>query len=255
MLLQFHTSALIAWLLIATRLAPLFFLTPLDFVGRLPVRVRLMIILLLSMFVGLVSGILDSPGISLERELLVLLVLGEFSVGLVLSLGLHAWVGLYLLAGRIMDFQTGLGAAGVFNPGAVSQDALLGTFLVSLGVVLFFVLDMHHYTIAVLVAAFHVIPFGKLWAAWPIEQVVSIYGWMFSFALVVAAPIVVAQLLVDMMSAMAGRSMPQFNIYFVMLPVKIMISMVLLAMSAPFWMTVVTKTSVVGQQYWQSLLQ
>lgn len=224
-----------AVLLVAARLAPLFFLTPLDFVGRLPGRIRLMIILALSLFLVVALGLADALVVPGSTGVLAFMLLTEVSVGLVLSLGLHALVGLYLLAGRIMDLQTGLGAAAVFNPAAASQDALLGTLLVVLGTTLFFVLDMHHHLIALLVAVFGHLPPGTFWPVWPVETVVAHYGWMFSFAVVMAAPILVGQLLVDVAVGLTGRNMPQFNVYFVMLPLKIAFSLGLLALCMPLW--------------------
>ena len=57
---------------------------------------------------------------------------------------------------------------------------------------------------------------------------------MFTFAMAIAAPVVLVLLLVDAVVAVMARTMPQMNIFFLSLPLKILVGLLTLALSVVY---------------------
>ena len=138
-------------------------------------------------------------------------------------------------AGWLMDIQAGLGAATLFNPGSQGDaQSLLGTALMLLATVMFFLLDLHVELYRVMVASVQVLPLGGHAGKLQLSGVMDLVGNSFLFALIVVAPVALGLFAVDVGVGYATRSMPQANIYFLVLPLKIGMAILLLAATLPF---------------------
>ncbi|HZR33832.1 MAG TPA: flagellar biosynthetic protein FliR, partial [Nevskia sp.] len=67
-----------------------------------------------------------------------------------------------------------------------------------------------------------------------IEAVVSQSALLFAYGLALVMPVVVGLFLVDVTIAVVSRSMPQINIYFVALPLKVFAGLALLAAAVSY---------------------
>lgn len=237
-------------LLVSVRLAVLVYATPLDAIGRVPGMIRVLIILGASV---LLVNLLDMPvwgnAPSHLFELLVM-GLGEVVIGLTLVLGIHAAIGSFMLAGKILDFQSGFGSAGVFNPATQSQDPLFGTVLTLLAVSLFFALDFHHYFIRGIVYSLETLPPGSILQGLMPDLVIRQFGYMFIYGVMISAPVVFMLLLIDVGVGFMARTMPQMNVYFAILPFKIMAALILLGLSIRYLQPLVERIYLDAFQYW-----
>lgn len=160
--------------------------------------------------------------------------LSELAIGLVFGLVILVPQASLHMAGWLVDVQAGLSAVTLFNPGAEGDmQSPIGTALTLLGTVLFFMLDLHLDFYRMLVASVQVLPVGQGGAHLDLDALFGLLGSSFLLGLMVIAPVMLGLFAVDVGVAYASRSMPQANIYFLVLPLKIMIALLLLAATLP----------------------
>jgi flagellar biosynthetic protein FliR len=102
------------------------------------------------------------------------------------------------------------------------------------GILIFLVIDGHHFVIEALALSFRAIPVGGVIVSQPFaDQLVSMTGLMFVVAVKLAAPVLVALFLTNISLAVMARVMPQANIMAVSFPLTIAVGIVVLSSSIP----------------------
>lgn len=160
-----------------------------------------------------------------------ILLIAEFGIGLVLAFSVHLVFGALHFFGRLLDMQIGLGAAGIFNPTIGNMDTLMSTALVLIGTMLFFTLGFYALLFRGLAASLEIVPLGSGFALHGGERIISLIGSEFMLGFGVVAPVVIVLFLLDVMIAFASRMMPQVNIYFISLPLKIGLGLICISIS------------------------
>jgi len=162
-------------------------------------------------------------------------VAGELTIGLVFGLVLLIPQAALHMSGWLVDVQAGLSAATLFNPGGQGDmQSMLGSALMLLATVLFFTLDLHLDLYRALVASVQVLPVGQAGVHLDLSAFLGLLGSSFVLALMVVAPVLLGLFAVDVGVAYATRSMPQANVYFLVLPLKIAVALLLMAATLPF---------------------
>ena len=251
--IEFETSWIISVLLVSIRLAVLMFATPLDGMGRVPTKVRIYFTLGMSALLVNVVGVevIEMPN---GLTQLIIMAMNEFIVGLALAFGIYAAFAAFHVGGRLLDFQTGFGAANVLNPVDNTQSPVIGTLLVMLAALVFFLLDLHHLWLRGIAYSLEVVPIGTRFHGLNIDLIVAQFGKVFVYGLVVAAPVVIGLLLVDVGVAVMARTMPQMNVYFLFLPLKIFLGLTLLALSLRYMLPLIETILKNIFVYWHLLL-
>lgn len=161
--------------------------------------------------------------------------LGELLIGFVFGLAILVPQAALHMSGWLLDIQAGLGAASLFNPGSQGDaQSLLGTALMMLATVLFFVLDLHLDLYRALIASSQAMPIGSAAARLDLTGFLGLLGSSFLLGLMVVAPVMLGLFAIDVGVAYATRSMPQANVYFLVLPLKIIVAMGLMVVTLPF---------------------
>ena len=226
---------ILAVLWISLRVSALFFLTPFDAFGRLPRRVKAIFVLAVSfIFLQHAGGAI--PAIPNTFFQWASIAISEVVVGLLMAFGIYCAFSAVMFAGRVLDFQAGLGAANILNPATNSHDPLIGTILTMLFTALFFLSGMHIYVLKGISLSFSVLPVGAGVGNLSISDVVRQFGIVFIYGFMLAAPVVLVLALIDLAVGFMSRSMPQVNVYFLFLPLKIYISLLLLGISFKFYL-------------------
>ncbi|KNB72739.1 flagellar biosynthetic protein FliR [Brevibacillus reuszeri] len=167
----------------------------------------------------------------------VIYVIKEALVGLILGYICEMMFIAVQVAGGMMDMQMGLAMANVIDPKTGAYIPITGNFKNMLAVLYFFSINGHHMLIRGIMSSYQVIPVDKMWAAIGSENVmmmaVKVFQNMFLSAFMMAAPIVVALFLVDLSLGIIAKSVPQFNIFVVGLPLKLLASFSLLIVVMP----------------------
>ncbi|MES9938935.1 MAG: flagellar biosynthetic protein FliR [Candidatus Thiodiazotropha sp. 6PLUC2] len=242
-----------AVLLVAARFSPIFLLTPLFAVAKVPTRVRVLLVLALSYL--LVTG-LDLKHIESLSTFSALFhaLLIELMLGVMLAFGFFAAFGAFLFGGRILDFQMGFGVASLVDPATHIQTPLIGTVLNLMAVITFFLLDGHHMLVRGLVYSLDKIPPGSSVRELDPQVVIAHFGLMFVYGLAVVAPAVVTLLLLDVGMAVAARTMPQVNMFIIGFPLKIFLGLMVLALSLSYMGPLLEKIYASVFLYWSRLI-
>lgn len=232
MLARFDMAWLVAVFLVSLRLGALFLIAPGFGTMRMPMIFR--VILTVGLAAAL-AGALGPHAAPAPDTALGLLASGlaEVAVGGLLGFGLVAAFGAFAVAGRAMDMQIGFGLANLIDPTSRTQSPQLGTLLNLFALAVFFGLEGHHALIRGLAASFETIPPGSGLAGIGAGALAAQFGIAFSAGLAFAAPVIAFLLLIDLGLAVMSRAMPQMNVYFVALPLKIFAGLLMLALSLP----------------------
>jgi flagellar biosynthetic protein FliR len=224
----------LAWLttvfLLSLRLAGLFMMTPVFGAMGIPRIVRVLFIA--SLGVALASGF---PQWRAPADLgfagLMLAGASELMLGATMALGILIAFAAFSVGGRILDVQIGFGIAQIFDPVTKRNMPIVVTALSQIAIVVFFTTDGHHALLRGLAYSLDRFPPGQFWpmadaASAIIKQVAA----MFSFGFALVAPVIFCLLLVELGLAVLARNLPQFNMFAMGIPVKIIVGLLALSL-------------------------
>lgn len=160
------------------------------------------------------------------------LVAGEIVVGLFLGAVVRLMVTSLHVAGVVIGFQTGLANASFFDPAEAQQGSVIAAFLNLVGIFLIFVSDLHHLMLMAIADSYTMfkpgapIPFGDM-----SQVVVQTLGHAFSLGIQLAAPFIVVAIVFYAGLGLLGRLMPQIQFFFIAVPLQIILSFSILAMT------------------------
>ncbi|MGE5498261.1 MAG: flagellar biosynthetic protein FliR [Syntrophothermus sp.] len=139
-------------------------------------------------------------------------------------------------AGSYIGVDVGLSMSNVMNPTFEIESNSIGEVINIMAMLLFFLMNGHHYIINAMVGSFKIIPIGK----YTINQ--TVFGLMlrysaavFVIAIKMAAPIMVSYFLVHIAEGIISRAIPQMQVFFVTQPVKLGLGFVLLMFVLPIY--------------------
>lgn len=220
---------IIRFLLAGARFAPVLAIPALSPFAFMPVFVRLALLLALALLTASVAPA-GAALAGIDQPLaLGLSLLGEIAMGLTLALAVVLPGAAIGMAAKVVDVQSGASAVSIFNPAARSVESLAGTAMQWVVALVFFAMGLHVFLLRWVLASTHVAPLGSAVLAITPATFVGLLGSQFLLGLAVMAPVVLGLLGIDLAVAFASRSMPQANIYFVALPLKIAAAFLLLA--------------------------
>ena len=217
---------LVNLMFITIRLGVVLIFKPIESIRQLPIHIRLFLVF---SFALLINAYLPLANSSVERNL-VLGGLAECANGLILAASIYASVAVFQIAGQLIDSQTGLNSLAVFNPAEHSSEPLTSRLLSMLAVLFFFGMDGHLWLFKGIVYSFITIPPGMLKLMSGFTPVLQQFSFMFATAFMIALPVILVLLALDLAGALLTRNMPQVNTYFLTLPLKIMLGFFILSL-------------------------
>ncbi|MGA2124715.1 MAG: flagellar biosynthetic protein FliR [Xanthobacteraceae bacterium] len=160
----------------------------------------------------------------------VLLSFGqEFLIGAVLGISAQLTVSALQVTGSIVAQQLGLGFVTEVDPTQGQQGALVGNFLTLLGITLIFVSNLHYLVIAALHDSYALFPPGELPPLGDVTALVThTVAGAFRIGVQLSAPFLVFGLLFNLGLGVLARLMPQMQVFFVGVPLSIMLGLLIL---------------------------
>jgi flagellar biosynthetic protein FliR len=162
----------------------------------------------------------------------VLLTLGqELLIGVVLGMLSRLTIASLQIAGSVVAQQMGLGFVTAVDPTQGQQGMLVGNFLTLLGVTMIFATDMHHLVIAALNDSYIIFHPGEVPLFGDVASAVTttVTG-AFRIGIQLSAPFIVFGLLFNLGLGVLARLMPQMQVFFVGVPLSIMIGFLILVL-------------------------
>ncbi len=217
-----------SYFLVFTRLGATVMLLPGIGEGYVPVRVRLLIALVITAVMQpVVAPLLPEAPDSIIA--LLMLLLGEVLVGVFIATVARVLVTTLITTGTVIAFLTGFANAVLFNPMLQDQGAMTAVFLSLLGTLLIFVTDLHHLMFMAMMDSYTMFKPG---VALPLDDFAEVIGRMvsasFKIGVQLAAPFILVTMLFYISLGLLARLMPQFQVFFVGLPLQILLGLTVL---------------------------
>ena len=226
--ISFLPALAAAFLLTFGRVGTMVMLVPGIGEQNLPARVRLSIALLLTAILLPAHQKAYTVDFNSLGPVIVLLV-QEIIVGAVLGLTARLAISALQVAGFVIANQLGLGFVTAIDPTQNQQGVLVGNFLSVLGSTLIFATDLHHLVIAALNDSYSLFAPGEMPLSGDVaKHVTQVIATSFRIGIQLSAPFLVFGLLFNLGLGVLSRLMPQMQVFFIGLPLSIMLGLLLL---------------------------
>jgi flagellar biosynthetic protein FliR len=231
---EFGEQRVLSFFLVLARISPLFMLAPLFSSKLVPMRIRGVCA------VGLAIGL--SPVVTAGHPALPTDVMGigsllvkELLIGAAFSYALAATFAALAVAGSLLDTTIGFSYGGLIDPVNGTQSAVLTTMYSMVGLMVFIAISGDAWVISGLARTYEVVglldypSLGHL-----VAGTGAAFVKIFSSAIQVAGPVLLALILTDAAFGVITRVVPQLNVFQVGLPAKVIIGLVLIGATMPF---------------------
>jgi flagellar biosynthetic protein FliR len=227
--ISFLPALAAAFLLAFGRVGTMVMLLPGFGETNLPARVRLTIALVLTAVLLPLHRQAYTVDLSSLAPVMYELI-QELIVGAVLGLTARLAIAALQVAGSVVAQQLGLGFVTAVDPTQNEQSVIVGDFLAVLGVTLIFATDMHHLVIAAMNDSYLIFKLGEMPLAGDVAQhFTQIASTSFRIGIQLAAPFIAFGLNLGL--GVLSRLMPQMQVFFIGLPLSILLGLVLLVLT------------------------
>ncbi len=233
LLAQFGEQQVATFLLVLGRIGPLFLLAPLFSSKLFPGRARGIAAVALAF--GLAPVVARGAEIPLDVFMLSGLMLKEILVGLAYAFTLSALFAAVTAAGSLLDTLIGFSYGALVDPVTGSQSSVLSQMYSLVGVLVFIAIGGDGWVIQGLGKTYELVP---LLSAPEIGSLVAgaqaAFAGVFTSALMICAPILLALVITDAAFGVVSRVVPQLNVFAVGFPAKVAVGLLLIGVSLPF---------------------
>ena len=204
------------------RIIGAFVMLPLITQSNMPAMVRNSFLVSLAI-VALPIAIASAPSAAMDTLQWPMMVLKELFIGIAIGylFGLVFWA--FSAAGTVIDNQVGMGMAQVFDPIQGHQVTLHGQFLSEFAMWLFMASGAFMIFLGLLMNSYAIWPPTSFFPDLPqagMNLFIGQLGWFMSTLLVLAAPVMVILLIIDLSFGLMNRFAPQLNVFALTLPIK-----------------------------------
>jgi flagellar biosynthetic protein FliR len=173
------------------------------------------------------------------------LLIGIFSEVL-MGLGIGLCVKLIFvgvqLGGELAGFQMGLSMANVFDPGSGTSNSVVAQFKYIVAVLIFLSIDGHHWFFRAIMDSFSLMPpFGFVLTESLMGYFLALVGKMFMISVKLSSPVIVALLFTSVSLGLVARTVPQMNVFFVAMPIKLFIGFLFIGLMLPIFSSLLVK--------------
>ena len=220
------------WLFVMTRIGAAMLAAPIFGSGSVPLQLRVGLTGAIAALVCGWSDVAAPPAVLSAAGLLSLA--GEVLIGLMLGFVLQLAFAAPTIAAEVIGGAMGMSLATTVDPNSGAQSPALGQYYGVVLTLVFFALGGHLQWIALLVESYAVYPPGTTWPG-P-ERFAAIAGFatsMFVTAVVIALPVTLVLLVVQVATGILSRSAPALNLFALGLPAGVLAGLAALIVSAP----------------------
>jgi flagellar biosynthetic protein FliR len=225
---------LFGFALVLTRISAFFLVLPVFGWKTIPVQVKVAAAVLLSVFFYCVTPLPVGPA-GASTLTVILLLAGESIYGLALGLIIALLFSVVQLSGRIIEQQMGFTMAEIVDPLTEDETSPFAGLLDMVFVLLFLSANGHHLFLIALSKSYHASPSGTTPTIGLLAGGVLDTGTaMFVASLRLAAPMLAAFLVLMVALALLARLVPEMDILFLSMPVRVMLGLIMASMFLPF---------------------
>jgi flagellar biosynthesis protein FliR len=232
--MELMITKLLGFILVLTRMSAFFLVLPFFNWKDIPVTIKVSIVLLVSIFFATIVPPVANAG--QIPALQALLLIGSeavygFALGLIVVLIFTA----VQLAGQIIERDMGFTMADILDPLSGQGDQPIGLLIETIFMLLFLSANGHQVFLLIANRSFEVFPTGTIPTIGILaEGIVKAGSVMLVAALRLAAPMMAAFLLLLIVLGIFARIMPDMDILFISMPLRIGMGLMMIGIFLPF---------------------
>ncbi len=218
-------------ILVFARVIGIFIFNPIFARKNTPTFVKIGASLALSIFIVWSRGIqpVEIPSFGV----FAMMILFEGFVGFVLGFVTQLFISTILVAGDVMDTQSGLGMAKIYDPSSGVQMPLFGSVTTYMFFLYFFVTNAHLSYIKIFALSYDIIPLGFSGINPDVGMViVEYFAVILTLAMKLALPFIAAQLFLEICVGILMKTVPQIQVMAVNIQLKLIFGLILLFLFA-----------------------
>ncbi len=226
--ISFLPALAAAYMLVFARVGAMLMLLP--GLGELMISTRLRLTIALMLAAIMLPLHRDAYHVDLHALGPVLVMLAEeLLIGAVLGMTARLTVASLQVTGSVVAQQLGLGFVTAVDPTQGEQGVLIGNFLTILGITLLFATNLHHLVIAALDDSYTLFNPGEVPLTGDMAALMTrTLAGAFKVGIQLSAPFLVFGLLFNVGLGLLSRLMPQMQVFFVGVPLSILIGFLIL---------------------------
>ncbi|MEL7655437.1 MAG: flagellar biosynthetic protein FliR [Bacillota bacterium] len=220
------------FLFVSCRIAGVIFFNPIF--GRRNVPSMVKIGLSLGIALSAAYGLTDTVVVNYTAIDMLVSMVKEFTVGLAMGFIIQLFLSIFHFGGELIDLQMGISMAQMYDPASNSQISITGNLLTIMYTLLFFITNSHITLLAIAVKSFKAVPIGLEGVSSKIGiYVIELFGYILVYAVQLALPVIVTEVLVEVAVGILMRVVPNINVFVVNLQLKLMVGFVVLITIIP----------------------
>ena len=225
---------LIRFTLVLTRLSAFFLVLPIFSWRAIPARIKVATLFLLSLFFTVFIALSSPMGVPSALQF-ILWMLNEATYGLALGLITVLLFSVVKCSGRIIERQMGFAMAEILDPLTGERTQPLGGLLETIFILFFFAANGHHLLLQIILRSFQVFPIGTIPSIGILTSgVIKAGSAMLVASLKLSAPILAAFVVMLVVLAIFARIVPDMNVLFISMPVRVGLGMIMVIAFLPF---------------------
>jgi len=213
------------------RISAMFVSMPVLSVHAMPVQVRVILAGVISFLV--IPVLPPLPQIEMMSYEGIMIGVQQVAIGLTTGFILQMVFAALIFAGQGIAYGMGLGFASMVDPLNGQQVPVVAQLYMIATTLLFLSLDGHLLLIKLLVDSFTTLPIGQIFDTNDVWTIITWSSRIFSDGLLLAMPIIISLLLVNIVFGVASKSAPQLQIFAVGFPITLMLGILLMWVTFP----------------------
>lgn len=228
------------FLLIFCRITSFFVVAPIFSSRNVPTTFKIGLGFMISIIIFLVYGLKQTI---VPDAGYIIMIIREILAGLLLGFVAYLFFTIVQTAGAFIDLQMGFGMANVIDPMTGASSPLMGNFKFMIATLIFLSVNGHHLLLTALMRSYEWIPlsnelFGRIYDGSISDFITKTFAETFLLAFQLAAPLVVAMFLTDVGLGFLARTAPQYNVFVIGIPIKIIVGLLMLVIMMPGLITI-----------------
>lgn len=228
------------FLLIFCRITSFFVVAPIFSSRNVPTTFKIGLGFMISIIIFLVYGLKQTI---VPDAGYIIMIIREILAGLLLGFVAYLFFTIVQTAGAFIDLQMGFGMANVIDPMTGASSPLMGNFKFMIATLIFLSVNGHHLLLTALMRSYEWIPlsnelFGRIYDGSISDFITKTFAETFLLAFQLAAPLVVAMFLTDVGLGFLARTAPQYNVFVIGIPIKIIVGLLMLVIMMPGLVTI-----------------
>ncbi len=165
---------------------------------------------------------------------LMISLIKEFAVGFSMGFIMQMFLAIFHIGGEVIDLQMGFSMAQMYDPSSNSQISVTGNLMTIMYTLLFFITNSHISLMAIAVKSFDVIPIGLGSVSSKVGvYFVELFGYILVYAVQLALPIIVTEILVEVAVGIMMKVVPNINVFVVNMQLKLLVGLIVILTIIP----------------------